>query len=162
MAKIKWEPASPGIGWNRVKSLRKKMGLNQATVAVGAGISIATLYNIEHGYEQTTTLDTKKRLAKYFKCDVQDLFPAQMIGNETKEEYDRKIVRRTPSHRFEMLKDFLPDLEFSDEVATAQILESMNIDELGELFRSGLTKEEALDHLQRAAKKNNLSMPETK
>ena len=65
--KIKWDPAPPGIGWNRIMVLRKMGGFNQAQVAVGAGISIATLYNIEHGYEKTTTDENEKEISRLFQ-----------------------------------------------------------------------------------------------
>ena len=158
--KIKWEPVLPGIGWNRVKALRKKMGLNQIQVAAGADISIATLYNIEHGYEATTTMETKEKLAKFFECDVDDIFPAQMIGNETKARYDQKKTKKSShSHRLDMLKDFLPDLRFKDEAAAASVLDVMSLDELGDIFHSGLTKEEARNSLRQAAKKYDLAEP---
>jgi DNA-binding XRE family transcriptional regulator len=161
--KIKWEPAPPGIGWNRVKALRKKMDLNQTQVAAGADISIATLYNIEHGYEETTTIETKEKLAKFFECDVDDIFPAQMIGNETRAKYDlRKVRKSLRSHRLDMLKDFLPNLRFKDEAATAAVLDAMSLDELGDLFHSGLDEKDALDHLLRAVKKYGLAQPKVK
>jgi DNA-binding XRE family transcriptional regulator len=161
--KIKWELVPAGIGWNRVKALRKKMGLNQTQVAAGAGISIATLYNIEHGYEETTTMETKEKLAKFFECDVDDIFPAQMIGNETKAKYDQRKARKSShSHRFDVLKDFLPNLRFKDEATITEILDAMSLDELGDLFHSGLDEEEALDHLRRAAKKYRLAEPKIK
>ena len=90
MAKIKWSETLGFLGWNRVKSIRRLGKLSQAEVAEGSRISIATLYNIEHGYEKTTTQETKEKLAQFFKCDVEDIFPAQMIGNITEEEYDRQ------------------------------------------------------------------------
>jgi DNA-binding XRE family transcriptional regulator len=164
--KIKWDPAPPGIGWNRIKALRKMGGLNQAQVAVGAGISIATLYNIEHGYEETTTDETKKKLADFFKCDVEDIFPAQMVGNIPKEQYNRQYKRgktaASRSHRLEMLKDYLPEIEFVDPRAADKVLIKMTLDELDEIFHSGISVKEALSTLVALAKKYNLPAPQTK
>jgi DNA-binding XRE family transcriptional regulator len=95
MPKIRWEPAPAFVGWNRVKSLRKIKGLSQTEVAAGSDISIATLYNLEHGYEQTTTPETKKKLARFFECEVDDIFPAQMIGNKPREKFLEEIKKGT-------------------------------------------------------------------
>jgi len=86
MQKIKWDPAPDFLVWNRIKSLRKKRGLNQVQVAAGADISINTLWMIEQGYDKRTTDETKQKIADFFKCDVSDIFPAEMIGNKSKEE----------------------------------------------------------------------------
>jgi len=86
MRKIKWDPAPDFLIWNKVKSLRKKGGLTQPQVAVGANISISTLWMIESGYEEKTTKETKRKLAKFFKCEIEDIFPSQMIGNQTRAE----------------------------------------------------------------------------
>jgi DNA-binding XRE family transcriptional regulator len=80
--KIKWEKVPSVLGWNKVKALRKERGLNQTQVAVGADISLATLFSIEHGYEETTRMETKEKLARFFECDLDDIWPAEMIGNE--------------------------------------------------------------------------------
>lgn len=91
MAKIKWDKVPKMICWNKIKALRKVRGLSQPEVAVGAGVSITTIYNLELGYEERTMDKTKKKLAKFFKCDVDDIFPAEMIGNKPKEEYFKNI-----------------------------------------------------------------------
>lgn len=85
--KIKWETAPENIMWNKVKALRKKYGLRQAEVAQGADIAISTLWLIEQGFDKKTTKETKDKLAKFFECDVDDIFPAEMVGNQTREEY---------------------------------------------------------------------------
>ncbi len=81
MVQIKWEKVPDCLVWNKVKALRRKKKFKQIQVAVGADITIATLWAIEQGYEKKTTDRTKKKLAKFFKCDVSDIFPAEMIGN---------------------------------------------------------------------------------
>ena len=82
MAKVKWNPAPGCVGWNKVKALRRAQGLSQAQLAVGAGVSMTTVYNVEMGYEDRLTDRVKSGIAKFFDCDVDDLFPCEMIGNE--------------------------------------------------------------------------------
>ena len=91
MAQLKWEKVPGRLGWNKVKSLRKKKKLKQAQVAVGADISITTLWMIEQGYEKKTIDETKQKLADFFECDVDDIFPAEMIGNKPRAEYLKNI-----------------------------------------------------------------------
>lgn len=94
MSKIKWEKVPESLIWNRVKSLRKEKGLNQTQVAVGAGIAVNTLYMIEQGYDGRTTEETKKKIAKFFRCDVDDIFPSQMKGNSPiKMPEGKKVVK---------------------------------------------------------------------
>ena len=93
MSKIKWDKMPSFIVWNRVKSLRRNMKLNQTKVAVGAGISVNTLYLIEQGYDDKTTKETKKKLADFFKCDISDIFPAEMVGNEPKKRPEKTIAK---------------------------------------------------------------------
>lgn len=81
MTEITWEKAPDQLVWNKVKSLRKERKLKQIQVAVGANISISTLWMIESGYEKKATDETKRKLAKFFNCNVNDIFPAEMIGN---------------------------------------------------------------------------------
>jgi len=84
--KIIWDLAPDFLVWNRIKVLRKERGLTQPQVAVGAGISISTLWAIESGYDEKTTKETKRKLAQFFKCNISDIFPSQMVGNKSKEE----------------------------------------------------------------------------
>jgi len=87
MAKIKWEKVPDQLLWNKIKSLRLERKLKQIQVAVGADITLATLWALEQGYEKKTTDRTKRKLAKFFKCDVNDIFPAEMIGDKTLEQH---------------------------------------------------------------------------
>lgn len=91
MAKIRWDKVPEMICWNKLKALRKARGLTQPEVAVGAGISITSVYYLELGYEERTTEKTKKKLAKFFKCDVEDIFPCEMIGSKPRAEYLKNI-----------------------------------------------------------------------
>ena len=94
MAKIKWDPAPEMIGWNKIKSLRRAQGLSQAEVAVRAGVSVTTIYFLEMGYEERTTDETKKKIAKFFEVEVDDLFPCEMIGNEPRDLFITKAKKQ--------------------------------------------------------------------
>lgn len=87
MVKVKCEKVFDQLIWNKVKTLRSERKLKQIQVAEGADISISTLWMIEQGYDKKTTKETKRKLAKYFKCDVSDIFPVQMIGNKSFQEH---------------------------------------------------------------------------
>lgn len=166
MAKIKWKKVPDMLVWNRIKSLRKEEGLNQAQVAVGSGISIGTLYMIEQGYEEKTTEETKRKLAKFFKCDVEDIFPAQMVGNITKEEYEKEKKKMNEADaRLITLKSFVLDLKLTidEEIAYKEILSKASIDEIGDfLFHSGQTLHNVKIQMRRLSKKYNINLPKVR
>ena len=89
MQKINWDLKNVGkrIVWNKVKTLRLEKKLTQVQLSAYSGVAIATIWMIENGYDKTTSKRTKQRLATYFECNVSDLFPVEMIGNQTREEY---------------------------------------------------------------------------
>lgn len=89
MSKINWDLKNVGarIAWNKVKTLRLEKKLTQVQLSAYSGVAIATIWMIENGYDKTTSKRTKQRLATFFKCNVSDLFPVEMIGNQTREEY---------------------------------------------------------------------------
>ena len=93
MARLKWEKIPGGVGWNKIYSLRKAKGLSQAQLAVGAGVSLTTVFYLELGYEARTGEDIKKKLAEFFDVDVEDVFPCQMLGNEPMEKGLGKIKK---------------------------------------------------------------------
>lgn len=89
MPKINWDLKHIGerIVWNKIKTLRLEKKLTQVQVSAYSGVAIATIWMIENGYDKTTSKRTKQRLASFFQCDVSDLFPVVMIGNQIREEY---------------------------------------------------------------------------
>ncbi len=87
MSKIRWKKTAPLIVWNKIKSLRIEKKLTQVQVSAFADVSVATIWMIEQGYDKTTSKKTKQRLATFFNCDIEDIFPCEMIGNQTREEY---------------------------------------------------------------------------
>ena len=92
--KIKWAKAPDAMRWNKIKSLRKERKLSQPQLAVGAGLSISTIYFLELGYEERTTEETRQKLATFFDCDVNDLFPVDMIGNRPRSECLAEFKKR--------------------------------------------------------------------
>lgn len=92
MREIKWEKMPDFICWNRVKTLRKHLKLSQMKVAAGAGISMPTLWSIESGFDEKTTKETKQKIADFFDCNIDDIFPAEMVGNEPREQPKEKTI----------------------------------------------------------------------
>ena len=84
----------PLIVWNRLRALREEKGLSMAQVANDAGISAPTLWLLEQGFDERTTIPTKKKLAHYFKYSVSDIFPVKMLGDQTLEEFIRKNAQK--------------------------------------------------------------------
>lgn len=89
MQKINWDLKNVGerIVWNKLKTLRLQKKMTQVQVSAYSGVAVATIWMLENGYDKTAAKKTKQRLATFFKCDISDLFPVEMIGNQTCEEY---------------------------------------------------------------------------
>lgn len=79
----------PFVEWNRLKSLRKNRRLNIAQFCEKLKISTATYFYLESGVD-TGSVKLKQRVADFFSCEVSDIFPVEMIGSITKEEYLRR------------------------------------------------------------------------
>jgi|GEM_PF-1963699 len=91
MAKIKWQPVPDMIGWNRLKSLRENRGVSQPQLAVGANVAVTTIYFLENGFEERIGEAVKKRIADFFEVDVEDIFPAQMVGDEPRDVFIERM-----------------------------------------------------------------------
>jgi len=166
MAKIKWKKVPDFMVWNRVQSLRREMNLTQLQVASRAEISIGTLSFIEKGYDENTTEETKRKLAKFLDCEVEDIFPAQMIGNITKEKYEEKKKKMNEADaRLITLKSFVPDLKLTidEDITYKEILSKASIDEIGDfLFHSGQTVHNVRIQMRRLSKKYNINLPKVR
>lgn len=57
----------------RVRERRESLGLSLRDVAKGAGLSITALWQLEAGHD--TMLTTATRLAHFFGCRVDELWP---------------------------------------------------------------------------------------
>lgn len=60
---------------NRVGIAIDLLGIKQSDVAEGAGIDASTLSQIRNGRHATVQLPTAQRLAAFFGCAIEDLFP---------------------------------------------------------------------------------------
>jgi len=94
MAKIKWASVPATLRWNRLKYLREERGYTRQVVAVGAGVSTMTLYLLENGFEKKSTTETREKIARFFKCDVEDIFPADRIGDVSHDEFIRISIEK--------------------------------------------------------------------
>jgi len=95
MAKIVWGEVPPFLGWNKIKTLRKNRGITQTQLSAGANVSMAVIYQLELGFEERVTMKTKEKIAKFFECDVEDIFPAEMIGNVPRDEILKNVKNGT-------------------------------------------------------------------
>ncbi len=95
MQKINWDLQNVGkrISWNKLKTLRLEKKLTQVQLSAYSGVAVATIWMLENGYDKTASEKTKQRLATYFECNVSDLFPVAMIGNQTREEYLKGMTK---------------------------------------------------------------------
>jgi hypothetical protein len=138
-----------------LRELRAERTLKE--VSEGSGVPISTYRALEMGWGKNYAPALKHRVSDYFGVNFFQLFP------EERERLEGIIIERQEGrHRLLTLYDFVPGLRFKDEEKAAAILMAMNLDELGDLFHSGLTEEEALEHLRRAAKKYKLVEPKVK
>lgn len=95
MAKMKWAPAPPMVGWNRLRSLRLDRSLTQPQLAVAAGLAVGTICHLECGLEERVADSTKAKLAAFFECDVDDIFPCAMIGDRPRAEVLAELAKRS-------------------------------------------------------------------
>jgi len=87
------EGVPPTFVWNRLLSLRESAGLSQAELAVHTGLSVVTVYQLEMGHDARTTDSTKEKLADFFGCKVNDIFPVSMVGRIPEREYLKRKLR---------------------------------------------------------------------
>ena len=150
-------------------------------LAAKCGVSYATIWLLENYQETKVSPEIKQRVAKALVVDAVSLFKTEAMryndmlhelvdqmkkGHILKREAHRilKAEGFQPSrhHLLSTLLDFCPGLNFEYEDDAEDILVKMTPDELGDLFHSGLTQEEAIDHLNRAALRLGLKAPELK
>jgi transcriptional regulator with XRE-family HTH domain len=82
LEKMKKKTIPDFIIWNRLKALRQSRGLTQTQVAAGAGVSIATIWYLESGFDQKVTAKTKQKLTKYYGVKTSDIFPVEVRGED--------------------------------------------------------------------------------
>lgn len=59
-------------------------------VAAGAKVSIPTICYLESGFDVQTKHVTKKKIARYFDVEIEQIFPVTMVGRITQNEYVEK------------------------------------------------------------------------
>ena len=60
---------------NKLKEKREQAGLRQIDLATLCGVGIATVWNLEHGYDVRAKEETKEKIATGLKVKVEELFP---------------------------------------------------------------------------------------
>ena len=167
-----------------------KPPLTLKEIAHRAGVSYTTVWNLENGPEEKVNLDIKRKVARVLGTDVIELFPSvedeyqQLIGEfydylqehfahakktglalslrDTWDMIEHKQVPFIYHHRFRTLMDICPSLNVESKIDVDKILQQMTPHELGNLYHSSSTPEEAIKHLNRAAKRLGLRAVELK
>jgi transcriptional regulator with XRE-family HTH domain len=155
-----------------------------------AGVSYTTAWNLENGPEEKVHLDIKRKVAHVLGADVIELFPSvddeyqQLIGEfydylqehfahakktgealSLRDAWDMIEHKGIPfiyHHRFRTLMDICPTLDAESRIDVDKILQQMTPRELGNLYHSSSTPEEATKLLNRAAKRLGLRAVELK
>ena len=167
-----------------------KPPLTLKELARRAGVSYTTVWNLENGPEEKVHLDIKRKVARILGADVIELFPSvedeyqQLIGEfygylqehfahakktglalpirDVWDMIEHKEVPFIYHHRLRTLMDICPSLDVESRVGVDKILQKMTPHELGDLYHSCSTPEEAIKHLNRAAKRLGLETVEVK
>lgn len=61
---------------NKLREMRENRGLRLIDVATQCGVGIATIWNIENGYEQRASKKTKEKIAAGLGMKEEELFPS--------------------------------------------------------------------------------------
>jgi len=167
-----------------------KPPLTLKEIAHRAGVSYTTVWNLENGPEEKVNLDIKRKVARVLGADVIELFPSvedeyqQLIGEfydylqehfahakktglalSLRDAWDMIEHKQVPfiyHHRFRTLMDICPSLNVESKIDVDKILQQMTPHELGNLYHSSSTPEEAIKHLNLAAKRLGLRAVELK
>jgi transcriptional regulator with XRE-family HTH domain len=91
--KLNLDKIPPFLRWNRLRAMREARGLSLNELAVYAGVSASLVWMLEKGYSQASQ-PVKKRLAKFLQVKIDDLFPLEMIGEITLEQFRAEAIAR--------------------------------------------------------------------
>lgn len=168
----------------------QKPPLTLKELASRAGVSYTTVWNLENGPEEKVHLDIKRKVAQVLGADVIELFPSvedeyqELMGEfydylqehfahakktglalSVRDALDALEHNKIPfiyHHRFRTLMDICQGLDVESKVDVDNILEQMPPRELGNLYHSSSTPEEAVRYLNQAAKRLGLRAVELK
>jgi transcriptional regulator with XRE-family HTH domain len=153
---------------NKTLTLRKarlKARLTIQELADKSGLTWATIQAIEAGRTPGTFAAKMKLIdALGMSLSLKDIWPetyAEMAERISTPGWAKK--NRPRHHRWATFREFFPDLEFQNELVVEKILIAMTPEEISEhIFHSAPIKEEAIEDLNKAAKKYGLEAPEVK
>lgn len=176
--------------WIRLWRKGMKPPLTLKELARRAGVSYTTVWNLENGPEEKVGLDIKRKVAQVLGAEVIELFPSveaeyqELFGEfygyllehfahakktglalPIKDAWDMIEHKEVPfiyHHRFRTLMDICPSLNVESRSDVDKILQQMTPHELGNLYHSSSTPEEAIKHLNRAAERLGLRAVEPK
>ena|GEM_PF-1854458 len=165
----------------KMRELRKahNPALTLQELARRAGISYTTVWNLENGYDEKVNPEIMHKVARILGVEAMDIFPSEearaikifyrnrrrmedLLNRITKEDLSPQAVWRIMKqegmpipyhHRFLTLMDICPGLDFEYDLEVDDILRLMSPAEVRDLFRNCVTPEEAVEHLNRAAKR---------
>ncbi len=139
-----------------MKEARERAGKTLEWVAAETRISYSAARALEKGLGLNYAPAIKHRVSDLLGQPFFSMWPeeAEKLQGLTKE--------MKSTHRLEMLKDYLPEIKFRNESTANAVLKAADLDELDEIFHSGVTPEEALATLNALAKKYRLPAPEIK
>ena len=93
MERTYWPSVGPTERWNRLRVLRRFSGLSQVALAAGSGVSLPTISDLERGGGRGHNLSTLKKIASFFNREVEDIFPAEMLGDQPLDVYLENLTK---------------------------------------------------------------------
>lgn len=141
---------------SRMRQARQAAGLTLEQVAAAAKISYSAARAIEIGIGRNYPATTKHRISDILHVPFFSMFP---------EERERlqglmEEIKGARDHRLAMFKEYLPEIRFRNDAAARVVLNAATLDELEEIFHSGVTVGEAVEALEDLAKKYGLRAPQ--
>lgn len=95
MKSTAWPSPPPKGRWNRLRALRRACGLTQMELAVGAGVILPTITELEGGMGSRRGPEAYRRIAGFLNCEVEDIWPAEMVGSLTLDEFIESALKKS-------------------------------------------------------------------
>jgi transcriptional regulator with XRE-family HTH domain len=163
----------------RMRELRKAFDppLTLKELARHAGVSYATVWNLENGYDDMVKPAIMQKVCEILGVEPVTLFPSEMARWNQYSSLNPNLSASTAilnagpisvplgidvlhNHRFYTLIDICPRLDFECERDVELILRQMTPNELRNLYNSCSDPEKAVMHLNRTAKRLGLKAVE--